>query len=230
MKLSELTEAFNRHEFTNIDKLPGVKKKHTEQDIADIIAANCSTMVAAIKGARTPLLRGTDTYRDVDVKATMTAIRKNRRSVQMPESYHEALKEIFTKCGLVANRTNSIFCTTNPQTASAWGDPSIIFVKDGWTGTVFDKITDDYLYHSVADIAGDYLTGEPKEQDKAIADFKRLKPRSFSTAAELQQILKREYYDILITGDSYIALTLYEPNGMLNRTTLEILKLLGIKL
>ena len=108
MKVSELFEAFDRYEITDINALPNANKDHNIDDIVSIISANCKDMLKAVQKSGVPVVRGLR-HSGNKVKAVMTAIRPDRLPMEMPGNEHDFLEALFTEVGLKANRTNSIF-------------------------------------------------------------------------------------------------------------------------
>lgn len=195
----------------------GVTQVSDMEHLAQIIKQNCSTMLAAYLAVGRPIYRGIrGSSRDV----IATQIRPNRKPVQMNPEYHKALAQAFTKLGLKANRTNSIFCTADKRTASDWGDPYLVFLKDGWEGTVFDGVAyDDYAFYKLQDIARGYAADKNLLQmTDRIAE---LKPRAIKTTADLIGVIERGTKDIIFTGTSYIGVHGYSKDVA---TLLTILK------
>lgn len=88
--------------------------------------------------------------------------------------------------------------------------PFCIFVKNGWTGLVFEAIKNDYAYYQLKDIANSfrYAGHDPDGTDLAGAarQVKQLRPFQFNNSAGLQKVLNEEYMDIIITGSDYIGI------------------------
>lgn len=227
--IRELIEDFNRHKNYDLAN-PGtdkVAKVSTPEEIAEIISTHASDMVAAYRSAGSVLYRGMKTgdavpnanWDTVMPAFVITGIRQDRKPLEMRPERHSFLHKAFLALGLKATRTNSIFCTAREVVAHNWGAPHIIFVKNGWSATVFDKITNDYVFYELEDLEYD----TPEEQRFSTQKIKKLKPRNIETPGELSQILKKKYYDVLVTGDSYIALKVGAPE------TDKVLKLLKVK-
>ena len=105
----------------------------------------------------------------------MIAIRQDRTAVQMTSHQHERLDKAFKELGLKATRKNGVFCSTSRTIAGEWGSSTfIIFIKDGWSGTVFDKCKDTYAFYALKNAGGYGRNEEEKFEDlkdmiKAIA-------------------------------------------------------------
>jgi len=199
-------------------------------ELADLIKRECSEFVKAyIKTNGSYLYRGVqDATRDWDYAITRN-IRTDRKPVEMPADFHQLINTSMTEMGLQAHRGNSIFCTTNTSTANDWGQPFLIFVADGWAGTVFEEERRDYLYSALYLAAKDITyRGEDEDQAKRsmMHELKKLKPRSFRTNAGLQAVIKSKYNDILITGTKYYGLAVDEYGDFLNHKGLEAIKLI----
>lgn len=230
MKLAELFESpvTDRYKIYDLSELTG---RNDTQHLADIIKQNCKIMLKSYQDTGKILYRGisttTDGY-DAQMTSMITGIRKDRKPVCMPTDFHNALNSTFKKLGLPVTRTNSIFCSTDKWVADAWGTTCAIFVKDGWEGLVFDFKRSDYTYmdfHSILDID----CKKDEWEDEITKVVNRLRPRLFSNSQELNHILDVEFKDILITGDSYIAVRL-NKGWTTNPQFHELMQLLDIKL
>lgn len=201
MKLTDLYEKFDRyalHDLANpIDK--EVEKVTDVTVLAKKIEANCKTMLAAYRQARGYLYRG---LAGASADVIATGIRPDRKPVDMDPAVHNELHDLFIDYGLKVTRKNSIFCTAYPGVADDWGTTYVIFVKDGWTGLVFDDEPSDYSYYRIKTAGYNLLHGDTYHAERALQE---LKPREFSSSAQLAKIINREYYEALIKGDSYIA-------------------------
>jgi hypothetical protein len=117
----------------------------------------------------------------------------------MSSNNHILLQKAFTELGLKANRSNSIFCSCRYHTANDWGYGAYaIFVKNGWSGTVFKKLKDQYAYNR--------LSGYTQDMNHAMQKIEELGPMEISTTGGLMEVLRGNYKDVLITGSSYIAI------------------------
>jgi hypothetical protein len=193
-----------------------ITKVEDPDKIADIIRDNCSVMLQAYQQTGKVLYRGLTSTKNV----VITGIRPDRRPVQMDYDYHKTLHQLFLDAGLTATRTNSIFCSARISIANIWGSTVYaIFVKDGWTGTIFSKIKDNYAYYAVRDIASRENPGQ------RMKEFKNLGPTSFNTSVDLAQILNKRYTDILITGSSYIGVSVESSffKRILNRLNIRLI-------
>lgn len=220
MKVSELFEKFDQFALHSL-KDPQSKKVtpvKSTTELAAIIKANCGQMLEAYKKTNRLLWRGMSHSSEVVV----TNIRPDRKPVEMDPAVHDKLHDAFLAAGLVATRKNSIFCTTRTATAEAWGSRVYaLFVKDGWTGTVFTTVKTDYSFYQMSSI-GRY-TDSIEDMAKSI---KAMGAKSFNTATDLGKILRQDYRDILITGESYIAVEIDTPEY---RALLDALGLTSIK-
>jgi hypothetical protein len=204
MKISDLFEApvkkrYDPHDLHNA--LDPEHPKHVKgavdiKGLAEMIRTQCKTMLDAYEHSSQYLYRGLGTT----AFAITTKIRQDRKPVEMDRVAHERLHAAFKDAGLEATRKNSIFCSTNLSIASQWGSGLyMIFVKDGWTGTVFENQKKDYAFYKMQHI------GKIDDAEQIAKEVKKLKPKSFKTSAELSSVINSRYEDILITGDSYIA-------------------------
>ena len=206
MKVAELLEnnQYDIHDLSDIRNGSGLSIEGTVEGIAKYIRTNCSEMLQAYEHAELYLYRGMQST----AKRVATKIRPDRKPVEMNKKAHDMLHAAFIKLGLKATRTNSIFCTTKIGTAATWGPPYLIFVKNGWHGTIFENIKKSYAFDKLQKYA---------DQAKDVTDLAKLinkeHPKDFSTAAELQEVLTKQYYDILLTGDSYIGIRINAANA-----------------
>lgn len=209
MKLAELLEARRP-----ITLQPGLDVK----ELAEELESRCSTFVGAYRETYPKVIyRGVTTKDDERGQAQWISIRKNRQPVQMNNWNHEALHKVFQELGLKATRANSIFCTVNKEIADDWGAANVIFVRDGWTGTVFEGKKKGYTFQELSGATTVSISSKELPQSEREAEIVKrqyeyvkeailnLKPLSFSTKAELVDIINEGYEDILITGSSYVA-------------------------
>ena len=208
MKIKELLEnnQYDIHDLSDIRNGSGLSIEGTIGGIAKYIKQNCSEMLQAYEYAGCYLYRGMSST----ANRVATKIRPDRKPVEMPKLAHEMLHTAFIKLGLKATRTNSIFCTTKISVATTWGSPYLIFVKDGWHGTVFENIKNHYAFVKLRNF---YYAKEAQSVDELVELIKNEKPYGFSTAEDLQEILAQQYQDVLLTGDSYIGLNLNNQNA-----------------
>lgn len=199
----------------------GIQGNNKAEQIAELIQTNCSQMLKAYQQTGIVLWRGISGYPMNDT--IITNIRPDRKTVDMPEAAHKKLDLAFRELGLTATRKNSIFCTTSQEIAVNWGRAYIIFVKDGWTGTVFNKYKTGYTFYNMRTIGTIGPSGESIKQ-KAIR-IKEMGPIKV-TPANLPMVLNDRYEDILITGESYIGFRYFVQK--LTPRTNNIFKILGI--
>ena len=199
-----------QYEYHSIAKpnIPGATPVSKVEEIVNIIQHNCSEILGPYLKSGNVLFRG--------VKATspviITNIRPKRIPIQMNPLAHEALSAAFTKLGLTANRENSIFCSGRAHIAGDWGsNVYVIFPKNGWSGTVFQSITDDYSFYALESAAKNYVYNH-KDMGTLIARLKEFEPLNV-TPQNISGVLGEEYADIIITGSSYIGVDPYKPVG-----------------
>lgn len=200
-----------------IRQLPIGNARGDAEKIAQLIERTCSEMIQVYQQTNgRPLFRGMRNLKKdsahvkIDSKNLVSSIRKNRQPVEMNREQHVRLEKLFTEAGLKANRTNSIFCTASYNIATDWGnDVKLIFVKDGWTGTVFESGENDYSFYDLQYV-------------ETVEELKKLKP-TVVNQQNLPKIIMEEYVDILITGSSYVALS-FSNFGLI----VDVFKLLNI--
>lgn len=178
----------------------------TPEDTAELLENECGDFVEAFRLSKTPLLRGVkeqNSYSNV----IYADIRSDRKPLYMNTHSHALINQAMVELNLKAHRGNSIFCTANKDTANSWGMTFSIFVQDGWTGTVFQKVKYGYVFDYISNTADDLVyndTLQDSERISKIAEYlKTLKPHSFNTASELATVMNNAYDDILITGKRY---------------------------
>ena len=201
-----------------------------DRTVAEAIISECSVMLKAYRETGKFIYRG---IRGKSQRFVHEKIRKDRIAVQMSSTNNLFLHELYLECGFEATRRNSIFCSVHPGFAGDWGEPYVIFVKDGWTGTILEQHRDDYSFYDVQTIAtgamAQYFNGrqrpdisdtdealmkqivanmkrvKPEAWETAVRQFKRLDPVSFSSSSDLVNVIDKKYVDIIITGSDYYA-------------------------
>ena len=217
MKINEIInedekfDQYDPHDLTK--KNPNFEHAANADKVANLIETNCGQMLNAYRNSDEYLYRG---IKHAMSPVIITNIRQDRIPGYLNPGLHNKTIEIFTKLGLKANRGNSIFCTTSKEIASAWGTYYIIFVKDGWSGTVFNKVKRSYVFNRI-----EGLNPKEKFDDYNTNFIKKLAP-VVVTPENLRIVLDQRFEDVLITGQSYIAL---EPEAAI---TTKILKRLDI--
>lgn len=234
MKIADLFEAFDRnkiHDLTNPQE-PEVGKVGSYEQLAKIIKKNCGIMLKAYQKSGKVLYRGMKTGEAVqnskiDIPAMSviaTGIRKDRRPVEMDNDVHELLHDAFMSVGLTVTRKNAIFTSANKAVASDWGKTFVVFVKDGWQGLYFENAkttysfydlrnVGDHVYMNVSQIKrGNWDDSEKKDMIKTEMEtlqdsVSNLGPVEFKDVKNLSYVLENNFYEVLIAGDSYIAVS-----------------------
>ena len=226
MKVNEIFDPHAIHNLAN-PKDKEVTKVTKVEDLAAILKAQCSEVLKAYKIGADPLYRG---IKDADSseQVIITAIRKDRKPVEMKGNWHEILHQAFIEYGLKATRKNAIFCTTSKRLAEDWGNVYIIFPKDGWSVTIFEKFVDDYTFYKLSALKHHRAIEDAKSNQEKydyIGDcLSDMKAKNVTTAEGLGKVIAAGYEDILLTGSSYIGVKLGSP--LLPKLS----KLLGVKL
>lgn len=179
--------------------------------IVNTIKTECGEMLKAYRQSSGRVLyRGTATKGLVFSQAE---IRQDRRPVEMDVSSHNLINKALASLDL-PTRGNSLFVSADLDIARSWGEPAVIFIPDGWKGLVYDKISAaDYSFDKLMDAAGDLIAfydnmSEEEKIKKMAESILKLKPRTFTTATDLRDVLIRQTADILIHGQSYYKLSL----------------------
>lgn len=222
MRVAELFE----NEYAPKDITSQYRTSDAFAKLAKTIETECSDILAAYRLAGYPLYRGIKDIASgqmvVDIK-----IRPDRSPLQMEKDWHDKLHLAFLANGLKATRSNSIFCTAQDHISKTWGKSFMIFPKNGWTATIFEDIKDDYVFHKLRDIRFELHKAKitkPQDLIDYIADeLKQFNPRSINAVSEMALVIKQNYADILITGESY-----YAVNAEIPSIETGLLKELGI--
>jgi hypothetical protein len=243
MKVFELLNEAKPLDKFKARSLTKPKKSQSEEPIkmaqqaADLIRTQCSNFVEAYRET------GKFIYRGVIEAEKMTSssqlliaadIRQDRKPVFLDQKFQKVIDSAMESLGLKARRGNSIFCTTHADTSSDWGQTYILFVKDDWTGTVFEEVKDSYVYNKIMQLKK--VTDKSDDIDEKISisarALKLLGPKSFNTSSELAKVINDKYQDILITGSGYIGLKLtdsWDDSEKDHDFAAEVLNLLGIE-
>lgn len=181
-------------------RTPGATPVKKYEDVVAIIEANCSEVLAAYRKQGECLWRGVKEARDPVI---ISDIRQHRLPIQMAPEAHYALEKAFTQLGLVANRSNSIFCSARVSIAMDWGGVYAVFPKNGWSGTIFNTQVDDYNFYALQSAARQYIG--TKNFGMLVDQIKDMGPKII-TPANLDGVLSEQFADVLITGSSYIGI------------------------
>ena len=191
-------------------ELPAGFKIEDVEKTAKLLQKNCSQMIKVYQETGGKIIyrgmkrRVKPEHRKNNSTHLFATVRKDRRPVDVSIDQHEQLEKWFKELGLKANRRNSIFCTTSRDIADGWGeDVKIIFMRDGWEGTAFEEVKEDYAYHTLA-----YADN--------IEEIKNLKPFKV-TPANLADVIDEGYEDLIITGPSYFAFSDEQSMAFISR-------------
>ena len=196
--------------------------------IAAILKSNCSEFIAAYKQSGKVLFRGVTELRGDNACIFASGmVRPDRRPIFMRQDYHELIAKALKEMGIKARRDNSLFCTGSKFIAKEWGTPYILFVENGWTGSVCRNIKHEYVWDYLNSALDDFEWQQGLSKDdvkEAVAKVQASKPitkvemikklfttaklEEFSSATELAFVTKEEFDDVLITGKKYYVLKL----------------------
>ena len=203
------------------------------KQIAKLLEKECSTFVKAYRATHDVLVRG---IRELDSEVTFAEalIRPDREPLFMPKNQHKLINDAMIKLGLKAHRGNSIFCTSDLSIARQWGRSYAVFPVDGWTGTVFRKIKNYYVFDRIhdqshdiiMDLQSDKITDE-QALDEMVNVLYALEPHSFTSQAGLETVLIESYDDVLITGKKYYAVAMHDGAARSGAAN-DIFSILGI--
>lgn len=134
--------------------------------ILDYINSNCSNYVAEMKKAGLLLYRGIKSDESKDRIAFIGNSRTDRKPKDSNLGASQEFNQIMTELGIEANRSNSIFTTSDTSRSSIYGDQYIIFplnsAKFSWTSHP-DLILNSY---SSNDIWVRYTSGDEEFDNK----------------------------------------------------------------
>lgn len=205
MKVYELFDKYASNDIFH-SKDPEVKTIKNADHFTKVIKDNCSEILKAYEKSGKILYRGMQ--QSDNKEGIITAIRPDRRPVELRKDLHELLHLAFLKAGLKATRKNSIFCTTARTIADDWGQVYVIFPKDGWKATVFETHKKDYTFYAMSNMKyeiEDWNAPENERVDVLVKSLEKLKPIAINNSEDMAHVLSEGYEDILLTGDSYIA-------------------------
>lgn len=229
MKVRELFEddgVIDPHAMHDLfsDKNPDIKKINNMDEFVERIQTNCSQIVDVYRKAGGILFRGLQGTRSMF--SVQTAIRADRKPVDMSASWHEDLHKAFLDYGLTATRKNSIFCTTDDNVADSWGKAYIIFPFNGWKATAFKESAYEYSFHKLNDLdheVDDNASAAEKYEaiEKVLMELDAV---AIESPGQLIPIIEDGYKEVLISGSSYIAMRLGP------KACNDVLKKLGIEI
>lgn len=107
------------------------------------LETECSEFLAVMRKTKLPLYRGVYTSKDTFYGVPRT----NRSTKDSSPTFQIAFDGILKSKGFTALRSNSIFCTSNLEQASGYGDVFLIFPVNGFTFTwsqTRDDVAIDY--------------------------------------------------------------------------------------
>lgn len=169
MKINEI-EAGQKVSFRQ-DTSSGYNAPPEENEVGKILQVvkeNCSEAITAMKQTNKYL------YRGIKYHGTQTSIafhgrsRENRRPLSTAKDFDETLNNGLRNSGMVALRSNSIFCTSSIQSASSYGKLYLIFPINGFQYTWNTKYEDfftDYIYEYFMS-SGTLKTQEERQEAK----------------------------------------------------------------
>ena len=179
-------------------------------DLAPLLHKECSDFVTTYIEAGKFLYRGVREITD-DTPFAQGIIRPDRRPLFMGNEEQSLINKAMMNAGAQAHRGNSLFCTGYASTADQWGNIFALFVADGWSGTIFSKIsTDEYAFGRLQKTAVDLLS---RMNDKLLSEraalvlmekrLVELGMKTFSSANDLFDVVMAKHNDVLITGQKY---------------------------
>lgn len=137
MKINEITK--NNNVVENLSLLP-------EEDIVKTLKKDCDDIIKIYKNTKKLIFRGE--------KKDLLFFKKKYPTNRVPRDtniyFHKIINYVFKKKGFIANRSNSVFTTSQINIANSYGNPYVFFPKNGyhyvWGSDVFD------LYFDISNI------------------------------------------------------------------------------
>lgn len=114
---------------------------YTNEDLLDLIKKDCSKAYNILLTTNRVLYRG---VKNKQTDAYIASSHSFRNPVDTDAEFHVAFNEIVTIAGFKANRSNSIFCTSDLSMAEGYGWPYAIFPFDTSNILWSAKIKDMY--------------------------------------------------------------------------------------
>ena len=190
-------------------------RKINKDTFIEDVQTECSDIIALLKTSQRALLRGEAGARSTD-GPFVASIRKNRKPVEMEDVRHHMFNAALQRNGLTAHRGNSIFCTTDAETASTWGAVCLILPKNGFKYTWFEDFSKANEGYYVFDEINFKMSGIERSVDyfkQVIIDAgkKNVKlakeivaTRNFGGGGPAGRTFKRQFqeYGLVETGDS----------------------------
>lgn len=138
MKINEIIEK-NSNIIEDLSSL-------SEKDIVKTLKKDCNDIIKIYKNTKKLIFRGE--------KKEFLFFKKKYPNNRTPRDtnvyFHKIINYVFKKKGFIANRSNSVFTTSQIQIAHSYGNPYIFFPKNGyhyvWGSDVFD------LYFDISNI------------------------------------------------------------------------------
>lgn len=137
-------------------------------------------------------------------------IRQDRSPGYLHETMHEITNETIIKLGGVAHRGNSIFCSTNLNTASSWGNTYVVFPIDGFDVTYFKNLDSNYMYNDLSSLWQKWEK-EISENKKSLKIFKNEVKKLLikkGISFDVKKMVGLKHREYLISDDFYYAINI----------------------
>lgn len=183
------------------------------EKLVEILQSECSDIISAYSASGKMLFRGENNNSSIFTKK----IRPNRIPVEMKQDAHKLIHKYMLANGMEATRMNSIFCSGKYDIAESWGSTVYaVFPRNGWKASWFNGLSQsEYSFTELANMAYDARNKEYGGSGKIDMDdfnrmlthfFKKNPPVTTSSPEELAGYLSTDPFEIMVTGDSYIAI------------------------
>jgi hypothetical protein len=145
MRINEIDDELEPHQVRPGKKYPLMgynAEPGWVETIVPLLEKNCSNVISGMREAKKFLYRG--------IKNQTSAVfigksRKDRQPMSSTSEFHANINMAFVAAGLKANRSNSIFCTSNLADSAGYGESYMIFPVNGFHFTWSPRISDLYV-------------------------------------------------------------------------------------
>lgn len=155
-------------------------------NFANIVSTECSEIVGTYKRAKGFIYRGVETNH----AAFKANISKTRDPLFLDMDIHKKVNKIMAEMGFDAHRGNSIFTSSSPTMARAWGTSYIVFPHNGFEYTWFKNKTRGYVFNTL-----EYITDDALEtyEEKFIPSYEDYEERDVAIRAAAKSKQYKEF-------------------------------------
>lgn len=122
-------------------------KPTNAQELEAFVKKNCQPWLSQVSDRVGPVYRGfrVKRYRPVNARAFTKRVRKRRNPLHSDRPMHNKFNNAIKKCGLKANRTNSVFVTSDFATAERYGKPYVVMPIGHFNYTWSERVNDWFV-------------------------------------------------------------------------------------